>query len=352
MAALLLIGGFICRFSLTPGAFTPVTPTSQPTATDRPQGTAVPSREPTPEASPADAGSVDAMLSAISQERMLADVQALSAIHTRHVNSETISLAAEHIYREFLAAGGTLEVSYDWFEMEFGGVVTQQRNVVARLPGEDRDAGVILIGAHYDSRAEDVSDALARAPGANDNATGVAVLLELARLTAGLHPQATILFVAFSAEEVGMQGSRHFVQAAHQDGWDLRATLVLDIVGNSAGAAGRTSIRAFSAPPSDSPSRRLAEWVSQLAGRRFPAFEVLVQETVDRPGRYSDHVPFSEAAIPSVRLIEPIEHPEFQHNAQDLPSHIDSSYMPRVAELALVVLVELAEDPSTFLRDG
>jgi hypothetical protein len=236
-------------------------------------------------------------------------------------------------------------VAFDPFPLAFNGLPTIQQNVVATLPGSDPSAGVVVVGAHYDSRTVDINDAVSRAPGADDNATGVAALLEMARLLADTTPRATVVFVAFSAEEVGTVGSRHYVEAARHRGDDLREMMVLDIVGNAVGDSGASAIRVFSAPPDDSPSRQMARFVALQGQTYLSGFDVLVQSTVDRPGRYSDHVPLSDAGIPSVRLIEAVEDTARQHSGDDLPDTVSPEYLHDATQLALASLVNLADGP-------
>lgn len=286
-----------------------------------------------------------ALIERVSAENLSADVELLAAIPTRHVNSPTVAEAAVAIHDGFQSAGGRLRVEYDPFPLAYNGLQTTQRNIVATLPGSDPSAGIVVVGAHYDSRTVDLTDAASPAPGADDNATGVAALLEMARLLAEMTPRATIVFVAFSAEEVGVVGSTHYVEAALERGDDIRAMFALDIVGNAAGEAGEGAIRAFSAPPGDSSSRQLARYVDLQAQAYFSGFEVQVQPTLDRPGRYSDHKPFSDAGIPAMRLIEPVEDLNSQHSGGDLPGAISPAYLRNATQLALANVVSLADGP-------
>jgi hypothetical protein len=292
---------------------------------------------------------LDSLLADLSADRLMAHVEALAAIETRHANSATASQAAEAVYDAFAAVGDPLAVAYDPFPLDFDDVPTTQVNVVATLPGTDPAAGTILLGAHYDSRAEDITEADARAPGANDNASGVAVLIEVARIMAAHYddapPRATVVFAAFAAEEVGVAGSRHYVESVGTRGGLPRAAIVLDIVGNAGGAAGEGAIRVFSAPPDDSPSRQLARTVDLVADSGLSGLDVAVQPEVDRPGRYSDHVPLSDAGVPAVRLIEAVEDIERQHSAADLPGYISPGYLERAARLALIAVYNLANAP-------
>jgi len=341
LVSVLAAGAMACRSSsavtVTP---VPATPTARVLQEATPG--------PTPEGdgpSPAGGHRILTLLDSVSAEKLMAHVEALAAIHTRHVNSQGIGEAATLVRDGFDSAGGRLQVAFDPFPLTFDGLPTTQQNVVATLPGSDPSAGVVVVGAHYDSRTVDIDDASSRAPGADDNAAGVAALLEMARLLADSTPRATIVFIAFSAEEVGTVGSRHYVEAVRQRGDDLRAMMVLDIVGNAVGDTGAGSIRVFSAPPDGSSSRQIARFVALQGQTYLSDFDVLVQSTVDRPGRYSDHVPFCDAGIPSVRLIEAVEDTARQHSGDDLPDTVSPEYLRQATQLALASLVSLAEGP-------
>jgi Zn-dependent M28 family amino/carboxypeptidase len=279
-------------------------------------------------------------LEGVSGERMMTDIVALSAIPTRHVHSPGIVEAAEFIAQAFRQAGVD-RVEMDEFQLEFRGYETTQRNVVAVLPGTDPSVPAIVLGAHYDSRTSDIADSASPAPGANDNATGVAVLLEVARAMADHPGPATIYLVAFAAEETGLQGSQHFVKGGLAPG--VGAMAAFDIVGNSSGPDGASAVRVFSEGPEDSASRSLARRMVEIGTAWVPDLAILVQDAIDRPGRYSDHVPFSEAGVPAVRFIEDQERVEFQHNSLDTADRIDSDYLARVARLALAVVTVLGE---------
>ena len=339
---ILIVAALACG---SPPAPEPPAPSPPPLSPDRlpsPTHPPLPAGTSSPVPAPAEADRAAALMEAVSAGRLMEHVRALASIPTRHVNSATINDAAQYIHGAFTAAGGRISVAYDPFPLSYNGVASTQYNVVATLPGSDPAAGVILLGAHYDSRTVDLRDALGAAPGADDNATGVAVLLELARVLADEPLGATLVFVAFSAEEVNLGGSRHYLEQARTRGEDIRAVIVLDIVGNAGGAAGESAIRVFSAPPEDSPSRQLAYFVAEQGARYLPGFEVRVQPTIDRPGRYSDHVPFSEAGIPAVRLIETIEDTARQHSADDRPESLSPAYLQKAARLALVSTLALA----------
>jgi len=285
---------------------------------------------------------IQAWLEAVSITNLMDTVFTLSSLHTRHVNSPTIHEAAQIIYGSFVSAGGNLQVATDEFALTWNGITSTQQNVIATLPGTDPTAGIVLIGAHYDSRTVDLNDAISPAPGADDNASGVAVVLELARVLAAETPRATIVFAAFSAEEVGRVGSKHYAEIAQARGDDIRAVIVLDIVGNSAGPIGEDSVRVFRDDSPDSPSRELALLLEQQGEDWVPDMDVQVQPTIDRPGRYSDHMSFSETGVAAMRLIEPIEDTGRQHSAFDTSDAVSGNYLRSITQIVLAALDALA----------
>jgi Zn-dependent M28 family amino/carboxypeptidase len=164
----------------------------------------------------------------------------------------------------------------------------------------------------------------------------------MARLLANETPVASIDFVAFAAEEIGKAGSSYYLQSALARGEIIRGVLILDIIGNAGGTAGRGTLRAFSASPDSSVSRQLARWVSSVAQVYTPNLQVRVEPRLDRPGRYSDHVPFSQLGIPAIRLIELVEDASRQHTPNDLPQYLDRNYLRQATKLALAAVINLA----------
>lgn len=175
------------------------------------------------------------------------------------------------------------------------------KNIIGILSGTDVGGGVIILGAHYDSISYSFDDSSAFAPGANDDASGMAALLEVARIMSQRPHRATVIFIAFSAEEIQRAGSKAFVEdylRAEGGNFDVTAMLNMDIIGSSTGPDGDVNddeIRLFSADPNESPSRQLARSLNLIATRLAPNMKIIVQEGVDRAGRYSDHMSFSDA---------------------------------------------------------
>jgi hypothetical protein len=250
------------------------------------------------------------------------------------------------------SSGGNLYLYPDGhpFQLTWAGMETTQRNVVALIQGQDTSAGTILVGAHYDSVSLNPEDGAAYAPGADDNASGVAALIELVRILSARRPRATIMFVAFSAEEVGRQGSVAFIRdyLLTRDDIQLNAMISLDILGSQTSASGAVDdrhLRLFSALPDTSPSRQLARGIELLGFNLTPNMEIIVESQIDRDGRYSDHISFSDAGYPAVRFIEAAEEPNRQHTERDTIDDVQASYLTRATQTILALVTALADGP-------
>lgn len=293
---------------------------------------------------------ISALVNAVSSQQLLAYVQTLENFGTRNTFSTTqrddygIGAASRWIFEEFeRVGGGSLEVGYEEFRANIGSLSTNQRNIIATLPGISDHAGKVILMAHYDSRSFEPNDGTSLAPGADDNGSGVALLIELARLLSSRQWNQTIVFAAFAAEEQGTFGSRHFVQNYMLDGEVIDAAIDNDIVGGRLGIP--QSIRVFSPGPDIHNSRQLARYIDLVSGLYLPTFRVDLIDSLDREGRFSDHREFINAGIPSVRLTESEENRENQHNSRDTTEQIDFDYLRQVTQVNLAVVANLAGAP-------
>lgn len=291
------------------------------------------------------------LLGEVSRQNLLAYVQALDSFGTRNTFSDTqrddfgIGAARRWLHGEFeRVGGGRLQVEFDDFQMNFGGLVTNQRNVVATLPGSGTHPGLIIVMAHYDSRTYDPADGIGRAPGATDNAAGVALLLEVARLMSSRTWNQTLMFVAFAAEEQGTFGSRHFVRNLMLDGRIIDAAINNDIVGGRPGIP--YYLRVFAPDPDTSNSRQLVRYMGLIGALYLPHFPLELQLARDREGRYSDHLEFTNAGVASVRLTESVEDFTIQHTGQDTWDRLDYDYLAHVTQLSLAVAASMAGAPA------
>lgn len=293
---------------------------------------------------------IAALLNNISRQNLFAYVRALESFGTRHTLSPTepatfgIGAARRWIYDELTRVGSDrLDVRIEEFPLTYAGVSTTQQNIIATLPGEGSHPGIIVVMAHYDSRSENPDDGQSPAPGANDNASGVAALIEIARLLSTRTWQQTIVFAFLAAEEQGTFGSLHLVQDLLLDGRIVDLGINNDIVGGRPGIP--QSIRVFAPGPENSAHIQMARYLDMIAAMYSPMFTVEIQQAPDREGRYGDHREFLNAGIPAVRLTESVEDPGAQHNERDTSDRLDYEYLVQVVRLNVAALANMAGAP-------
>jgi hypothetical protein len=338
---------------------------------------------------PARDARISRIADSVSARRIERDIRTLVAFHTRNTLSDTVSrtrgigAARRWIKSQFdsisAACGGCLEVFYQTR------LVDQTRripkpvwvvNVVAVLRGQSDSGRVVAITGHYDSRATDVLDDTIAAPGADDDASGTAAVLEAARVLSHYRFAASIAFGALAGEEQGLFGGQLMAQEAQSRGWRVEADLNNDIVGGAHGLDGQvenTLVRVFSeSPPSgttteavnrlrvfggevDGPSRQIARYVQNLADQYLAGFRVMMVYRQDRFGRGGDHIAFNAAGFPAVRFTEPHENYNRQHQTVrvergvfygDVPDSVDFDYTARVTALNAATLAALAWAPA------
>lgn len=257
------------------------------------------------------------------------------------------------------ASKGRLQVVVDRFEAS--GPRTNDKparfeNVMGILPGSDPALArtVFLVSGHFDSMPSSVMDPSADAPGADDDASGVSVSLECARLLAGGTYRATLLFATVSGEEQGLIGGKRLLEYLKEKGYTIGGFLNNDIVGADFAPGGPHRVRVFSGGGPDgveSPSRDLARAVEEIAGRD----KVRMVFRLDRLGRGGDHRPFVEAGLPAVRFTEPLENYDHEHqtprveDGREYGDHIkflNFGFIGTVARANAEVLRQLAQAPA------
>jgi hypothetical protein len=351
------------------------------------------------EAAPLDPA-IQAALGQISARQIRRTIEKLVSFHNRNTLSsmdtglpagQGVTAAADWIAQQFVDysadCGGCLEVKRDTFTQEAEpppqGRIPQPTtitNVYAVLRGTDpkEAARMILVTGHYDSRNSDTMNTKDAAPGANDDASGVAVSLECARVLSRLKLPATLVFVAVAGEEQGLNGSRHLARLAKSEGWRLEGVLNNDIVGGNTTPGDtlqdKSQVRVFSegipatATPdevkritalgleSDSPSRELARAIADV-GRSYQRATPFHPELIFRRDRYlrgGDHSSFNQEGFPAVRFTEWRE--DFNHQHQDvrvengvqygdLLQFVDFDYVANVARLNAATMATLAAAP-------
>ena len=340
----------------------------------------------------------------ISAERIKATLEKLESFGTRYVLSPQddpvhgIGAAKRWIHDQLQSYSPRLEVSYQNFTVQKGarqGQIIRDvelSNVVAVLPGTLFKDRYVLVTAHYDSVAlvrkpftgdeqriaelvrQRVDESEARtllrlnppendlgpldfeataaqpiAPGVTDDGSGTAAVMELARVLSRHQFDKTIVFIAFSAEEIGLSGSRIYAEMAKKTGMQIEAVLNNDIIGSDVAGNGHSAtniLRLFAAGPEDSPTRELGRYTKQIAERFVPSMQVQMVFRQDRFLRGGDHTPFLNQGFPAVRLTTPSENYQNQHSVTDTLANTSVPYAARVTRMNAAVLASLAAAPA------
>lgn len=251
-------------------------------------------------------------------------------------------------------------------------------NVVATLQGTDpNDKRIFLISGHLDNMRSSPTDRIGDAPGANDDASGCAAVIECARIMSKHDFPATIIFVTVSGEEQGLLGAGFMANKAKKEGWNIEAVLNNDIMGsnnsNETNIIDNTRIRVFSEGlpayeteknaktirqlglENDGKARQLARYVKETGERYVENLEVVMIYRNDRFLRGGDHTPYVENGFAAVRITEMNENYTRQHqnirrengiNYGDLPEHLDYEYLRKNSAMNLCNLANLAKAPA------
>jgi acetylornithine deacetylase/succinyl-diaminopimelate desuccinylase-like protein len=324
----------------------------------------------------------------VSQDQLHATIQRLVGFGTRHTASDTrsnargIGAARRWIAAQFQtmsrACGGCLQIETpsQTFTGERLPQPTEVMDVLAIQRGTSDPDRVIVISGHLDSRVSDPMNAMSDAPGANDDGSGTAAVMEAARVLSQHRFAATIVYAVLSGEEQGLYGGRVLADYARAHNWRVQADLNNDIIGNTEGTSGlrdNTHVRVFSEGTRatetqdeanrrrynggevDSPSRNLARFMDRLADQYLTNLDVEMIYRTDRFSRGGDQVRMLEAGFPAVRVTEAVENYNRQH--QDLRAvggvrygdtieGVDFAYLAQVTRLNVVSLAALASAPA------
>jgi len=349
---------------------------------------------------------IDQMLREVSAERLRADVDRLAAFGTRHTLSATdhptrgIGAARRWILEEFEKAGSAsgrreseaVRARLEPWPMEPDGrridVPVEIVNVVAEIPGRFERDGTgprVYVLGHYDSRASNEMDREIDAPGANDDGSGTALVMELARVLPRHRFDCTIVLIATAGEEQGLLGARRHAESAVSQGIDVRAVLSSDIIGDPTSPLGGSHpnhVRVLSegvpavalgateergggrlmferlrreGALTESSSRQLARAIESIARLHRTEVQPMLVFRADRFLRGGDHTPFHEAGFPAVRFCEVDENYDRQHQDVrtvegvqfgDLPEFVDEQYLAGVVRLNAAAIAHLANAPA------
>ena len=306
--------------------------------------------------------------------RMKQTVDKLVSFGTRHTLSDTtsdtrgIGAARKWIFDEMskaaAASNGRMTVAYQ-SSMQQGprtkNVPVEMINVVATIRGTTDPDRVYIATGHYDSINSDVMNATLDAPGADDDASGVAVIMEVARVLSQHPLDATVMLVAVQGEEQGLLGSRGLAEEAVAKKWNVEGMITNDIVGGTMGGEGdvdNLTIRIFSANPKgagEGSARHWARFVRDGVHLYLPNVKPRLIYRLDRFGRGGDHVPFFEKGFPAIRFSEANEDYKHEHQTVrvengvqygDLPQFVSGDYMRLVASVNAVALITGACAPA------
>ncbi len=330
---------------------------------------------------------IAALVAAVSAERLKSTDEALVAFGTRNDFSETTSTATHGVFaaRDWIAAqfrtiaattGGRMNVTLDTYlqaKTQRTPRAVTESSVIATLQGSESGRTYVM-SSHFDDCHGHCTDGTGVAPGADDNGSGVAAVLEAARVMATTQFRGTIVFACFDGEELGLWGSDHFAREQAAARTPILAVLNNDIIGNSVGGDGSSEpnvIRAFSeglpvrssidrinlvGSENDSPSRELSRFVDEVVPAYVANFTVRQIFRADRFLRGGDQESFQAAGYSAaIRFVEP--HENFAHQHQDvrvedgvqygdLPQYIDAAYLARATQANVAALAVLALGPA------
>ena len=332
---------------------------------------------------------ISKMLKEISARNIEADIRKLVSFGTRNTLSEQdnptrgIGAARDWLFAEFnkisAECGNCLQVEKQTFLQPKANRIpepTNLTNVFAVLKGSSDPARVYVVSGHYDSMCTSPTDAKCDAPGANDDASGTAVSLELARVMSKRKFDATIVFMAVPGEEQGLLGAAYYAEQANVNNVNIEAMFTNDIVGGAMkfkNSPDRHKVRIFSeGVPSDetpqqantrrsvggendSASRQLARYIKEQSDKYLKNFTPWLVYRRDRYLRGGDHQPFLERGFTAVRITEPNEDYNRQHqnlrtengvNYGDLPDFVDFEYVANVTRVNMISLASLANAPA------
>ena len=328
-----------------------------------------------------------AIIAPVSQAQLRYTIETLVGFGTRHtLSSQTdpkrgigaaLNWADSEFSRYSAACGNCLTIARpsDTFSGDRLPAPTRITDVIAIQRGTERPNDVVIIQGHIDSRVTDPMNATSDAPGANDDGSGTAAVLEAARVLSKHKFPGTIVYATLMGEEQGLYGGKVLAAYAKAQGWNVVTVLNNDIIGNSCSSDGvcdSTHARVLSEGPrsqgedeladathslggeNDAPSRNISRYLDSLADRLKIGLDVRQIWRTDRFGRGGDHIPFLEQGFPAARISVAVENYNWQH--QDLRTengirygdtidHVDFAYLAKMTKLNVAALAAIASAP-------
>ena len=324
---------------------------------------------------------IEKIVAEVSQERIAATMKHLESFGSRHVLSDQsssthgIGAAQRWIVDQLKSYSPRLEVHVDSFGVKRTARILEDAeltNIIAVLPGKIDKDRYVVISAHYDSltivrkpgmTAGDLnstdwaaSAATPVAPGVVDDASGVAAVMELARILSQCEFDKSIMFIAFSGEEMGLVGSKDYAQKARKKKLNIEAVLNNDIIGSDISGNGHSAnhvLNIFSADPNDSSSRALARYFKETAERYVPEMKAELVFRADRFARNGDQASFQEQGFCAVRVTTPAEFFAHQHSTLDTFANASVPYTTLAVRMNAAVLssLALAPKPPVVIRE-
>lgn len=323
----------------------------------------------------------------VSAGRIESDIRSLVSFGTRHTLSETksetrgIGAARRWIFAEFekisAECGGCLDVMYVSDTVTGNRIPepTEVVSVIAIQRGEHDPDRYVSMSGDIDTRVSDPLNGVDDSPGANDNASGMAGVIEAARVLSKHKFAGSIIYMGLSGEEQGLFGGQIVAKHALDNNWRIKAVLNNDMIGNITGIDGvidnttarvfsegtrdveteeEARMRRFSGGEVDSPSRNIARFIDRQADKYIPNLDVMMVYRLDRFGRGGHHRPFNAVGIPGVRIMETHEHYDRQHQDirvedgreyGDVIEGVNFDYAAKMTALNIVSLAEMAAAP-------
>lgn len=325
----------------------------------------------------------------VSEAHIKSIIEHLVSFKTRHLLSATdmpnygIGAARQWIFNEMKSYSPRLQVRFDrWHVKKNGQRIFKDvdlYNVVAVLPGKTMPDTEVIVSGHYDTinlgrpqgrgnavgagpaggqaaaanggrppQANWQANAELPAPGACDDASGVAATMELARVMSQYEFDKTLVFIAFAGEEQGLVGSTLEASKMKTEKTDVEAVLNNDIIGTDVsgnGLSDSSSVAVYADDISDSPAQSLARYVKLMGERYLPSMKVNIQFLQDRLGRGGDHIPFQQEGFAAVRLSTPNEIYANQHHDTDTLENMSVPYTARVAKINAAAMASLGLSP-------